>query len=304
MKKLLLILNPCSGKKKASHALADVVNVFNRGGYDVTVYITAARGDATKVVGQRAPEFDLVVCAGGDGTFNETISGLLAGGHDTPIGYLPAGSTNDFASSLHLSKNLVEAARDIVEGTPRRLDVGRFNDRYFSYVASFGAFTRASYATSQNVKNALGQLAYILSGIKELAYIRSRRLRFTLDDGRVLEDEYIFGAISNSTSVAGILTLSEDLVDMNDGVFELLLVRKPENLLELNDCVLALTTQDYHTPMLTFTSARSVEIEAPEDMDWTLDGEREPGSAHCRAENLHDAIRIVTRPAPCARLEK
>lgn len=304
MKKLLLILNPCSGKKKASHALADVVNVFNRGGYDVTVYITAARGDATKVVAQRAPEFDLVVCAGGDGTFNETISGLLAGGHDTPIGYLPAGSTNDFASSLHLSKNLVEAARDIVEGTPRRLDVGRFNDRYFSYVASFGAFTRASYATSQNVKNALGHLAYILSGIKELAYIRSRRLRFTLDDGTVLEDEYIFGAISNSTSVAGILTLSEDLVDMNDGVFELLLVRKPENLLELNDCVLALTTQDYHTPMLTFTSARSVEIEAPEDMDWTLDGEREPGSAHCRAENLHDAIRIVTRPAPCARLEE
>lgn len=304
MKKLLLILNPCSGKKKASHALADVVNVFNRGGYDVTVYITAARGDATKVVAQRAPEFDLVVCAGGDGTFNETISGLLAGGHDTPIGYLPAGSTNDFASSLHLSKNLVEAARDIVEGTPRRLDVGRFNDRYFSYVASFGAFTRASYATSQNVKNALGHLAYLLSGIKELAYIRSRRLRFTLDDGRVLEDEYIFGAISNSTSVAGILTLSEDLVDMNDGVFELLLVRKPENLLELNDCVLALTTQDYHTPMLTFTSARSVEIEAPEDMDWTLDGEREPGSAHCRAENLHDAIRIVTRPAPCAKLEE
>ena len=304
MKKLLLILNPCSGKKKASHALADVVNVFNRGGYDVTVYITAARGDATKVVAQRAPEFDLVVCAGGDGTFNETISGLLAGGHDTPIGYLPAGSTNDFASSLHLSKNLVEAARDIVEGTPRRLDVGRFNDRYFSYVASFGAFTRASYATSQNVKNALGHLAYILSGIKELAYIRSRRLRFTLDDGRVLEDEYIFGAISNSTSVAGILTLSEDLVDMNDGVFELLLVRKPENLLELNDCVLALTTQDYHMPMLTFTSARSVEIEAPEDMDWTLDGEREPGRAHCRAENLHDAIRIVTRPVPCARLEK
>ncbi len=304
MKKLLLILNPCSGKKKASHALADVVNVFNRGGYDVTVYITAARGDATTVVAQRAPEFDLVVCAGGDGTFNETISGLLAGGHDTPIGYLPAGSTNDFASSLHLSKNLVEAARDIVEGTPRRLDVGRFNDRYFSYVASFGAFTRASYATSQNVKNALGHLAYILSGIKELAYIRSRRLRFTLDDGRVLEDEYIFGAISNSTSVAGILTLSEDLVDMNDGVFELLLVRKPENLLELNDCVLALTTQDYHTPMLTFTSTRSVEIEAPEDMDWTLDGEREPGRAHCRAENLHDAIRIVTRPAPCAKLEK
>lgn len=304
MKKLLLILNPCSGKKRASRALAGVIDVFNRGGYDVTVYVTSARGDATRVAAARASEFDLVVCAGGDGTFNETISGLLQGGHDTPIGYLPAGSTNDFAASLHLSKNLIEAAGDIVEGAPRRLDVGRFNGRYFSYVASFGAFTRASYATSQNVKNALGHLAYILSGIKELAYIRSRRLRFTLDDGTVLEDEYIFGAISNSTSVAGILTLSEDLVDMNDGIFELLLVRKPQNLLELNDCVLALTTQDYHTPMLTFTSARSVEIEAPEDMDWTLDGEHEPGSAHCRAENLHDAIRIITRSAPKAGLEK
>lgn len=304
MKKLLLILNPCSGKKKACRALADVVNVFNRGGYDVTVYTTAARGDATTVVAQRAPEFDLVVCAGGDGTFNETISGLLEGGHDTPIGYLPAGSTNDFASSLHLSKELTEAARDIVEGTPRLLDVGRFNDRYFSYVASFGAFTRASYATSQSVKNALGHLAYILSGIKELANIRSQRLRFTLDDGTVLEDDYIFGAISNSTSVAGILTLSEDLVDMSDGIFELLLVRKPENLLELNDCVLALTTQDYHTPMLTFTSASRLTIDAPEDMDWTLDGEQEPGRAQCVAENLHNAIRIVTRSTPRARLEE
>ena len=118
MKKLLLILNPCSGKKKASHALADVVNVFNRGGYDVTVYITAARGDATKVVAQRAPEFDLVVCAGGDGTFNETITGVLRSGRDLPVGYLPAGSTNDFAASLHLPTDLLQAARDIVEGEP------------------------------------------------------------------------------------------------------------------------------------------------------------------------------------------
>ena len=304
MKKLLLILNPCSGKKKACRALAGIVNIFNRGGYDVTVYTTACRGDATRVVAQRAPEFDLVVCAGGDGTFNETVSGLLEGGHTTPLGYIPAGSTNDFASSLHLSKELLQAARDIVEGAPRRLDVGRFNDRYFSYVASFGAFTRASYATPQNVKNALGHLAYILGGIKELTNISSKHLRFTLDDGRVLEDDYIFGAISNSTSVAGVLTLSEELVDMNDGVFELLLVRRPNSLLELNDCVLALTMQDYHTPMLTFTSARTVEIEAPESMDWTLDGEREPGCAHCTATNLHDAIRIITHPSTHPLLEK
>lgn len=304
MKKMLFIMNPFAGVKRANRHLADILLTFTQAGYEVITHMTLGRGDATAVAREKGKDVDLVVCCGGDGTLNETITGLLSAGADTPIGYIPAGSTNDFASSLKLPTNILKAAQTIVEGEPVSYDVGRFGGRYFSYVASFGAFTRASYATSQNVKNALGHLAYLLSGIKELAYIRSRRLRFTLDDGRVLEDEYIFGAISNSTSVAGILTLSEDLVDMNDGVFELLLVRKPENLLELNDCVLALTTQDYHTPMLTFTSARSVEIEAPEDMDWTLDGEREPGRAHCRAENLHDAIRIVTRPAPCAKLEK
>lgn len=295
MKKMLLVMNPCSGKKKANRVLADIIGIFNRGGYDVTVYMTAARGDATRVVAERAEEFDLIVCAGGDGTFNEMVSGLLSAGHKTPVGYLPAGSTNDFANSLHLSKDLLKAAQDIVDGEPQNLDIGRFNGRYFSYIASFGAFTRASYATSQSVKNVLGHLAYILSGIKEIPSIRSRRLRFTLEDGTVLEDDYIFGAISNSTSVAGVLTLSEELVDMNDGVFELLLVRKPHGLLELNDCVLALTTQDYHTPMLTFTSTHFVEIEAPEDMDWTLDGEQETGRSHCTAENLHDAIRIMVK---------
>ena len=295
MKKMLLVMNPCSGKKKANRVLADIIGIFNRGGYDVTVYMTAARGDATRVVAERAKEFDLIVCAGGDGTFNEMVSGLLSAGHKTPVGYLPAGSTNDFANSLHLSKDLLKAAQDIVDGEPQNLDIGRFNGRYFSYIASFGAFTRASYATSQSVKNVLGHLAYILSGIKEIPSIRSRRLRFTLEDGTVLEDDYIFGAISNSTSVAGVLTLSEELVDMNDGVFELLLVRKPHGLLELNDCVLALTTQDYHTPMLTFTSTHFVEIEAPEDMDWTLDGEQETGRSHCTAENLHDAIRIMVK---------
>ena len=186
MKRLLLILNPCSGKKRANRALAEIVSIFNRGGYDVTVYTTAARGDATQVAASRCREFDCVVCAGGDGTFNEVVSGVYAAGSDTPIGYIPAGSTNDFASSMHLSRNLLQAARDIVEGEPRTLDLGSFNGRCFSYVASFGAFTRASYATSQSVKNALGHLAYVLGGIKELPSIRSRHVRFLLDHETVL----------------------------------------------------------------------------------------------------------------------
>ncbi len=293
MKKLLIIMNPCSGKKKANAHLAEIISVFNRADYDVSVHMTAARNDATAIAAARAQEFDLLVCIGGDGTFNEVISGLYSVGSNIPIGYIPAGSTNDFANSLHLSKDHVQAARDIAEGSPRALDIGRFNGRYFSYIASFGAFTRTSYATPQSLKNILGHTAYLLSGVKELASIRSRRVKFTLDDGRVFEDDYIFGAISNSTSVAGVLTLDPNLVDMNDGLFELMLVRKPRNPLELSDCVLALTTQDYDTPMLTMAAAAHVEIEAPADMDWTLDGEHEQGAEHCEVTNLHSAVNII-----------
>ena len=298
MKKLLILMNPCSGKKKANRVLAEIIDILNRGGYDVTAYMTAARGDATMVAAQRAAEFDVILCIGGDGTFNEVISGLYSVGSKTHVAYIPAGSTNDFANSLKLSKDLLQAARDVVEGTPRPLDIGRFNNRYFSYIASFGAFTRASYATSQSLKNALGHFAYILSGVKEIASIRSKHLRLTLADGTVFEDDYIFGAISNSTSVAGLLTLAPDLVDMNDGLFEVLLIRKPKNPLELSDCVLALTTQDYNTPMLTMASSERVEIEAPEDMDWTLDGEHADGAAHGTVENLRSAVNVITNPKP------
>ena len=293
MKKLLLILNPNSGKKKANRYLVQILDILNRADFDVTVYVTASRGDATQVVSRRAGEFDLILCIGGDGTFNEMISGLLPTGLPTPISYIPAGSTNDFATSLHLSKNILQAARDIAEGQPQPLDLGRFNDRYFSYIASFGAFTRASYATSQSLKNALGHFAYLLSGIKEIASIRSHHMRVTLADGTVYEDDYIFGAVSNSTSVAGILTLAPELVDMNDGQFEVLLVRKPHNPLELSDCVLALTTQDYNTPMLTLCSSARVEIEAPEGLVWSLDGEEAAGRPHTVIENLHSAVQIV-----------
>ena len=293
MKKLLLIMNPCSGKKRANPHLAEIIALFNRADHEVTVHMTAEHGDATNVVSQRGSAYDLIVCIGGDGTFNEVITGLDPLEHRPPIGYIPAGSTNDFAGSLHLSKDLLAAAQAIIDGTPHPLDHGKFNGRCFSYIASFGAFTRASYATPQNLKNLLGHTAYLLESVKELASIRSHRVRFTTADGGVYEDDYIFGAISNSTSVAGVLTLDPRIVDMNDGLLELLLVRKPRNLLELSDCIKALSTQDYHSPMLTFLSTPSVEIEAPEDMDWTLDGEFQKGSSHCSVINCHSAINLI-----------
>ncbi len=292
MKRMLFVMNPYAGVRRANRCLPDILATFNRGGYDVTVYMTAGPGDAVGYVAARAAEVDAVVCCGGDGTFNETISGMLQSGADVPIGYIPAGSTNDFAASLGLPTNILTAAQSIVEGEPVRYDVGMFGTRYFSYVASFGAFTRTSYATPQNVKNALGHTAYVLAGISELSQIRALHVALELDGERV-EDDFIFGAISNSTSVGGILTLDPKQVDMQDGKFEVLLVRAPRDLGELSECIRALQRQVYNCAMLTFRSAKTIHITADPTMDWTLDGEREPGHAEVTVQNLHGAVRVI-----------
>ena len=294
LKKMLFVMNPYAGLRKANRYLADILGMFNRADYEITVHITAGPGDGAKVVQERAPQMDMVVCAGGDGTFNETVNGLMRSGADVPVGYIPCGSTNDFAASLKLSTNPLEAAKAIVEGTPTRYDVGKFADRYFTYVASFGVFTRASYATPQSVKNALGHTAYILEGIQELSQIRKEHLRFEIDSG-VIEGDFLFGAISNSTSVGGILTLDPKQVDMSDGMFELLLVRAPKDLMEVRECIVALQKQKYNCAMMTFVSTKQLRITAEPKMNWTLDGEREAGRREIFVENLHHGIQVVKR---------
>ena len=295
MKKMLFVMNPNAGVRRANRYLTEILTVFNRADYAVDVYITAGQGDATRVVAQRAKNVDLVVCCGGDRTFNETVTGLLQSGADTPIGYIPSGSTNDFATSLKLPMATVQAAQEIVEGKPVAYDVGLFGDRYFTYVASFGAFTKASYNTPQSVKNALGHTAYVLEGIQELSQIRNFHLRMETD-GSVIEDDFIFGAISNSTSVGGILTLNPSQVDMGDGQFEILLVRAPRNLTEITTCIQAVQTQNYNDcEMITFCSARSVKVVAEPGIIWTLDGERADGAEEIQVQNLHHAIRLMQK---------
>lgn len=295
MKKLLLIVNPCAGQRKASKLLAEIIAIFNRAGFTVLTHITACAGDGAAAVQRYSSQVDLVVCCGGDGTFNETVSGILKSGTNIPIGYIPAGSTNDFAASLHLNTDLLQAARDITTGTPKRLDVGCFGGRHFSYVASFGAFTRTSYTTPQSLKNVLGHAAYVLSGIQELSQLRSYPLRFELQDGTIIEDRFLFGAVSNSTSVGGILTLSSDRVDMADGMFELLLIRAPKDLFELSDCVRALQQKTYNCAMITFVKTSQVRITAPEDMSWTLDGEHEPGHSQVEVTCLKHSIQVYRK---------
>ena len=295
MKKMLFVMNPYAGVRRAARYLTEILSVFNRAGYEVITHMTSSTGDARDVVYNRAAGMDLVVCCGGDGTLNETVSGLLEAGLDIPIGYIPSGSTNDFATSLGITTVTVQAAKDIVEGEPVAYDVGKFADRYFAYVASFGAFTKSSYATPQNIKNALGHTAYVLESITELSQIRNVHVRMNID-GMIVEDDFLFGAISNSTSVGGILTLKPDQVDMGDGLFEILLVRAPKNLLEITECIQAVQNGRYNDcKMITFCSASKITVETDPDMPWTLDGEKAEGGCEIRVENLHHAIRLVQK---------
>ena len=294
MKKMLFVMNPYSGTRKANRYLAEILELFNRADFEVITYMTNGPGDATRITERKAPEMDLIVCCGGDGTLNETITGLLQSGADVPIGYIPAGSTNDFAASLRLSTNIMQAAQDILDGEPVAYDVGKFGDRYFSYVASFGAFTRTSYITPQSIKNALGHTAYVLSGISELSQIRKEHVKMELD-GHVVEDDYLFGAISNATSVGGVLTLDPRQVDMSDGKLEVLLIRAPVSLMEISDCIQAVQSQTYNSAMMTFRSARKIKVYASPDMLWTLDGEREEGHDEVDVENVHLAIKLMQK---------
>ena len=291
-KRVLLILNPISGKMAGKRHLADVLESFCRAGYIPTVFVTTEQGNARDLTYTHGGAADLVHSLGGDGTFNEVVTGLLDGGHTTPIGYIPCGSTNDFAAGIGLKKTIPEATAAILNGTPHTYDVGVFGDRYFSYVASFGIFTRTSYATPQNVKNMLGHLAYLLEGIKELSNIHPWHVRFEVD-GNTVEGDYLFGAVSNSTSLGGVLKMDPATVDMNDGLLELLLVRMPRNATELSECVRALAEHKYDTDMITFMSAAAFTVTADPAMDWTLDGEWGSGAETVCIRNRRDAVTLI-----------
>ena len=294
MRKLLFIMNPFAGQKKANKVLPEILMLFTEAGFEINISMTTGPGAAAQLAAERGGMADLVVCCGGDGTLNETIAGLLDAGLDVPVGYIPSGTTNDFASSLNLSHNPIQAAKDILEGEPVAYDICKFGDRYFCYVASFGAFTKASYAVPQTLKNALGHTAYVLGGISELSQIRNEHVRMEID-GEVVEDDFLFGAICNSTSVGGILTLPQDQVDMGDGIFEVMLIRAPRHINEIADCILAVQNQTYNCGMITFRPAKAVKILADPSMAWTLDGEKADGYREIPVENLHHAVKIMKR---------
>ena len=290
-KKMLFIFNPRSGKGSIKIHLMDILDIFVKGGYEVTVHPTQAYMDGLKVARKRAGDYDIVVAGGGDGTLDEVVTGVLKGGHKVPVGYIPAGSTNDFANSLHISKNMLQAATDIVEGVPHAFDVGAFNNDYFVYVAAFGLFTDVSYETNQDMKNMLGHAADILEGTQRLFNIQSYHLQVKCDDDE-FEGEFIFGMVSNTTSVGGFKKLTGPDVMLDDGVFEVLLIKRPKNILELNEIIASLVG-GAETKMIHSFKTSTLTIQCEEDISWTLDGEFGGQHREVEIENLKNIVRIV-----------
>ena len=290
MRKLLMVVNPRAGKSKSHGPLYDAAAAFSEGGYLLSIHNTTAPGDAREWIVRHGREFDIVVAAGGDGTLNEAVSALME--LDTPplLGYLPQGSTNDFAASLHIPPEADAAAASILKGETRRLDIGRWNGRCFVYVASFGAFTRTSYSASQNVKNALGHFAYLLEGARNLDTLRPYQVRLTAD-GENLDGEYLFGAVCNSTSIGGMMKLETERVVLDDGLFELLLIPNPRNPADVQNLMMALVNQEYDH--LIFRHVSSVRLETEEDLPWSLDGEYAPSAPVVEIENRRQALAML-----------
>ena len=289
---LLFIVNPRAGRTRSLAPLFDAAARFSEAGYLVSIRQTASRGDATRFVLEQGHRFDRIVCYGGDGTLNEVVSGAMQLDMPPPIGYIPGGSTNDFAASLRLSTNPAEAAQRITESSGSQLDIGTFNGRPFVYVASFGAFTRTSYSAPQSIKNELGHLAYILEGVRDLSTLRPYRARI-IADGEVIDGEFLFGAVTNATSLGGVMKLNEQQVVFDDGRFEMILIPNPKTPMELQALIRSLLTQDYSGSGLIFRHVSDITLHTDERFPWSLDGEYGEGDENVVIKNLRQRLTFL-----------
>ncbi len=295
-KKIMLIVNPKAGKGQAKACLLDVIMAFSEGGYVTTVYTTQHGGHAVELAAAYGAEYPIIACIGGDGTLSEVMTGLM----QLPIekrpniGYIPMGTANDVASSLKIPKNPKQAAENIINGTPMDIDVGGFNDTYFSYIAAFGAFTQVSYATPQGAKKALGHMAYILEGMASLTKITASHAVVEHDEG-IIEGDFVFGSVTNSTSVAGLVKLKPDNVGLDDGVFEIILVRNPKNVGELGGILKQVLSQNFTNENVVFLHSRKVKFTFDEEVAWTRDGEDGGPWMNVIAKNNSKAVKIIVK---------
>lgn len=293
-KKMLFIYNALSGKGAITNALSDILTIFTEGGYDVIVHPTTAPGDGLETAKRFADKVDLIAVAGGDGTLDEVVTGIMSEKSQVPVGYIPSGSTNDFAASLDIPKSLTEAAHHIIDGEVYPCDIGTFNDTYFVYVAAFGLLTQVSYETDQGLKNTFGRLAYLLEAGKQIFNVPTYHIRLTADN-RIFEGNYIYGMISNTRSVGGFKGITGNAVDMSDGLFEVTLIRMPTNPLDLSEILTTLLSGDGHSALVETVKARKILVEPQEAIDWTLDGEYGDSHQEVLIENKHHAMKIILK---------
>lgn len=273
-KKLLFIVNPKAGRTAIRNELFEIIVVFSEAGYEVVVYPTTGPTDAERKICEDGADYDLIVCAGGDGTMENTVSGYMKMGEKkVPIGYIPVGTTNDFARSLKISRKPIEAAKQIVGGNSCNLDIGQINDKYFVYIAAFGIFTEISYRTKQSLKKVMGHSAYIIEAIRNLGNYKAYRLKAEFD-GATITGDYIYGMITNSHSVAGFRVRGSVHVALDDGKFDCLFIKAPKNVAEVQQIVAAILANNMEdNEMFFYCKATKVHIESEEVIPWTIDGE-------------------------------
>ena len=292
--KTLLIINPVSGKGRAKSYMLDILKTLSKNGNPVSVLLTEKRGDATDFTIEYGPDLDFLVCTGGDGSLNEVINGLMTLPKEKRplVGYIPLGTTNDMASTLKLPRTPSEAIELLNKKNVRTIDVGKLGNTYFGYVAAFGAFTDISYVTPQKAKNTWGYLAYLLQALSSLPRIVACHAK-VITDTETIEDDFIFGAVCNSTSVAGVVKLRPSDVELDDGLFEVLLIKMPRNAADLNICISNVLTQNFSTAHVCLLHTQKIRFEFDTNVTWTIDGEDGGTYTSVEAENFHRAINLM-----------
>ncbi len=291
-KKLLFIYNPKAGKGQIKTHLLDIIDIFVKNNFEVTVYPTQNAGDAVLATCEKHDYYELVVCSGGDGTLDEVVTGMMQCKKKIPVGYIPAGSTNDFANSLHIPKNMKKAALVATTGKKFSCDIGSFNKDSFVYIAAFGLFTDVSYETDQQMKNILGHMAYLMEGMKRLAITKSFHYKVSYEENQI-EDDFVFGMVTNSISVGGFKRITGKYVELDDGVFEVTLIKLPKNPVELNTIMAALLVRDIDTDLMYCFKTSKVVFESKENIAWTLDGEFGGSQKKVVIENKKQALEIM-----------
>lgn len=291
-KKMLFVYNPMAGKEQIREHLSDIIQIFCKANFEITIVATQASGEVTKLVAKKGAKYDYLVCSGGDGTMNEMAAGLMCLEKKPICGYIPAGTVNDFASSLRIPKVMPEAAELITRGDVFECDLGRFNDRYFTYVAGFGAFTEVSYQTPQDLKNTFGKTAYFVEALRHVSEIKPHHMKIEYDDGAI-EDEFLLGLVSNSESVSGYKAYSRQDIKMDDGLFEALFIRNVKNPIELQQVINALLTKKLDAEQMCLMRTSRLHIISDGDVQWTLDGEDGGLMDDVTIENVYHAMQIL-----------